>query len=456
LQEGDRCFSKGDYACAKTKYAEAFDSASGKDKQVVEIKLSRANWCAERITLANQAYNEENYQSAKEYYQSVLDSNPDDLFAKSQLERCTNVLTTLSVSKDSLSFTPKGGKSQQISVQTNAEAYSVDSLPSWCTVQTDKDYFVITCSANSGTTARRAYFTVIAGGKTLRVHVSQAATTLSVSSGNIFFTPGGGYSGRISVQTNADTYSVDSLPSWCTVRTDKDYFVITCSPNHTYRSRSDCFKVVAGNKEAEITVSQSHTNILSNFNNPKGDVSGWGVTLGVANSDRGNSNSHTGGQIGLRFEPLYKYGFGLNAGLNLGFYSYDYDKSIDVDVDVDADVDDYDLRVVELILNFNAGLEYRLNFSRWFNVYLYGGTSFDLSDSSFYVKETQDSYEGADGTVRFFKYVDLGAGFRIDQLQFNAIGSILWDSFDKSFKFSDFYSRPQKVVFSVSYMFLID
>jgi hypothetical protein len=467
LQEGDSCLSKGDYACAKTKYTEAFNSASGKDKQMVEIKLNRANWCAEHIALANQAYNNKNYTSAKGNYQSVLDSNPDDSYAKSQLERCNNALTTLSVSKDSISFSSEGGKGEQISVQTNADTYSVNILPSWCTVQTDKGYFVITCSANSGTTARSGYVTVTAGDKTVRVNVSQAgktppppATTLSVSIDSISFPSEGGKSEQISVQGNAGTYSVDILPSWCTVQTYNDYFVITCSANNSYRSRSGWFWVVVGNQAVEIIVNQagvsqsqtttsksntttSRTNNSSCFNCPKGDISSWGLTFGYAEMNYEYANRQPGFQAGLRFEPLFKYGFGLNFGLNYESYNYDYGKYVDDDY--------YKFDVKKHILNFNAGLEYRLNFSKWFNVYVYGGTIFN------YCFALSGSYDvktyNADDPARFSKYVDWGVGLRINHLQFNVIESNLWDSFDETSNLSDFYSSPRKIVFSTSYMF---
>jgi len=49
LQEGDACFDAGDYACAITNYKSAMDVSSGQDKQKAEIKLSRANRCAENF-----------------------------------------------------------------------------------------------------------------------------------------------------------------------------------------------------------------------------------------------------------------------------------------------------------------------------------------------------------------------------------------------------------------------
>ena len=101
LQDGDRCFDNNDYDCAITHYNKAFKYATGKDKQIAEIKLTRAQWCAKHIKTANQAYNIKNYAVAKEEYQKVLDSNPKDSFAQSQIVKCDKATSTEPVSYQS-------------------------------------------------------------------------------------------------------------------------------------------------------------------------------------------------------------------------------------------------------------------------------------------------------------------------------------------------------------------
>ena len=85
IQDGDRCFDSGDYVCAINNYENAFKNATGRDKQIAEIKLTRAKWCAEHLKIANQAFSEKKYSTAKEEYQKVLDSNPQDSLAQSQI-----------------------------------------------------------------------------------------------------------------------------------------------------------------------------------------------------------------------------------------------------------------------------------------------------------------------------------------------------------------------------------
>jgi hypothetical protein len=263
-QDGDSCFDNGDYACAVTIYSEAFRLASGKDKQLAEIKLTRAKNCVEWTKSDNQSFTNGNYSAAKENYQKVLDSNPKDAYAKTQLEKCNNLLnppTTLSVSKENLSFSSSGG-GESITVNTNASSYSLNALPSWCTIQKYTGYFIVTCNVNLASTTRTGSFTVTAGDKSVRINVSQLGvqpkpeTTLSVAKGNLSFSSSGGNE-SITVTTNAGSYSLNVLPSWCTVQKYTGHFVIACSANSASTTRTGSFTVTAGDKSVRINVSQS-------------------------------------------------------------------------------------------------------------------------------------------------------------------------------------------------------
>ena len=416
LQDGDRCFDKGDYACAETKYNEAFKLASGTSKQKAEVNINRARRCAEFIRTANQAFNSKNYKVAKENYETVLKINPNDPYAKTQLEKCNNALnlsvtTTLSVSKDNLSFSPSGGKGS-ITVTTNASSYSVSALPSWCTVQKYTGSFEITCSANSGTATRTGSFTVTAGNRSLKVNVSQTGktsnnanteTTLRVKRESLSFFPAGGSSEPIRVYSNAGTYSVSSAPSWCSVQTYDGYFVVTCSANNSSQSRWGSLKVAAGGKELSISVSQRGTTNPTNstgkkkspprkpndcFNCPKDDPRLQGLSFGyvqkqwewTSNEGRakyGAWNEYDtyleGIQAGVRIEPLFKYGFGLNIGL---FYEYYSSKSSQQGAYTDVPAY-YNMHYSEHSFYLPLHLEYRLNFSKNFQLFVEGGPGID-------------------------------------------------------------------------------
>jgi hypothetical protein len=445
LQDGDRCFENSDYTCAITKYTEAFKSASGKDKQIVDIKREKAKNCAKWIKGANQAFTNKNYKAAKEKYQYVLDSNPKDEYAKSQMEKCNNMLnppTTLSVSKESLSFSSSGGN-QSITVTSNASSYLVNVLPSWCTIQKYAGYFVITCSVNSTSTTRSDYLTVSAGDKTVRISVSQSGkgkTTLTTSTQNISFTTSGGKA-LIDVKTNAGDFQITYLPSWCRVGNKySTWFSLECDANNKGRSRSDWFKVTADGKEVKIYVKQAGTNNSTTyksststekcFNCPKTKDT-WGLTLGYVQKKMDYFNLD-GVQFGLRVEPLFKYGFGLNTGILLEAYSNDIES---------ASYNDYESEFGQFALNIPLHLEYRLNFSKWFNIFVYGGAGLDVVTTS--------SFDNYAFPITF----DYGGGLRISHVQLNVGQSLYLGDFKNIKYFGENIKTCQKIVVSISYMF---
>jgi hypothetical protein len=422
LQDGDRCLDNADYTCAVTKYNEVFKSASGKDKQLAEIKLIKAKNCIEWIKIADQEFKNRRYREAKENYQKVFDSNPKDMYAKTQLKKCNNALNpyiTLSVSIANLLFSSSGG-SKNITVTTNAGSYSINALPSWCTIQKYAGYFVIACRANTGNAARTDYFTIHAGDKTVRINISQSGevqkqeTTLSVTKEILSFSSSGGRSEAITVYSNANTYSISDVPSWCSVQAYNGYFVVSCDAINSTQSRSDWFEVVAGDQEVKIYVNQAGSPHISTqsktrkyFNCPNTKYK-WGFSLGYVekkldhsimdydyNNDYYYYSKLEGVQIGLRFEPLFKYGFGLNTGIFYEHYAFNL-----FDEDYYGDYEEH-------VLSIPFHLEYRLNLSQYFNMFIYGGASADMiTDSIFENYSFQSSF-------------DYGGGIRIDHLQIN-------------------------------------
>jgi hypothetical protein len=80
--------------------------------------------------------------------------------------------------------------------------------------------------------------------------------TLSVSKKAVVFSSSGGQE-AISVVTQAESYTVGLLPSWCSVQKNEKHFVITCSENTSTAERTDIFTVSAGNKTEKINIRQS-------------------------------------------------------------------------------------------------------------------------------------------------------------------------------------------------------
>jgi hypothetical protein len=468
LQDGDRCFDDGDYACAVKKYNEAY-RLNGQNKQAIEIKLTRAKNCAEWIKSANQEFDSQNYKSAEENYQKVLDSNPKDVYAKTQLEKCNNALnppaTTLSVSKSNLSFS-SSGEDERITVTTNASSYSVQALPSWCTVWKYAGYFIVTCSANSGNATRTDYFTVTAGNKEVRINVSQTnktktetKITLTVSTQNVSFAAGFDKT-IIDVKTNADDYQITYLPSWCRVGDkNSDWFSLICEANNTNRSRSDWFKITAGNKEVRIDISQAgetstvsttgRTDIGNNtyrprkpfcFNCPNTGYK-WGFSAGYVEKrmydyDIGYGyNNLMGLQFGFKIEPLFKYGFGLHTGV---FYEFYYKP---IEQNYSDYYDTYTVDYMQHVINIPLHLEYRLNFSRYFNLFVYGGPSVDMIISNDF------------GSSSKHVLLDYGGGLRINHVQFNIGKSCIINNINDSRDFNGLLHNYKDLAASISYMF---
>jgi tetratricopeptide (TPR) repeat protein len=358
IQEGKTCFEEGKYACAETKYSEALKLASGKNKLTADKGLDKAKLCAKSIKAADQEFEKEDYKAAKEDYQIVLDTNPQDAYAKSRLEKCSELINpaNIKVSKETLSFSQSGG-SERIEVEiTNAGSYSVDALPSWCTKQEYEEYFVISCRENAGSTKRTDYFTVTAGNKKVRINVEQTGKTVN----------------------RAGT--------------------------------------------ATVTATQKPVRTRNCFNCP-GTRDNWGLTLGYADYDNAE-----GVLFGPKFEPLFKYGFGLNTGINFEARSY---KIYEI----------YEFEFDRYTINIPLHLEYRLNFSKWFNMFFYGGLGFNAvtdADFSDYLLPVTFEY---------------GGGFRISHIQFG-IGKSLYIG---DFKYIDYFGQYnytyQNYAVSISYMF---
>jgi hypothetical protein len=558
LEDGDRCFDDGDYACAIEKYNVAFKSSTGKNKQIAEMYLGRARNCAEWLTAADLAFDNEDLTEAEEIYKKILDSNPKDANVKKRLENCC---ATLSVSKTNLSFSSTGGNESVTVTTTNTETYSVHAVPEWSKVEKFVDNFVITCDPNTGTATRRHHFTVAAGDKTERIYISQTGrdqTTLTVSHENLLFPPAGGeqritvmtnattysvnglpswctvqkYTGyfivncvpnsesaerignfmitaddksvrinnrqsgktyspppqsssppnttlsvspykltfpssggaseQITVYTNASTYSVSSVPLWCTVQRDNSYFVVICKANSSDQNRSDWFKVTADGREAEVYVSQAgKTNASAQksnaqkskqdktdkcFNCPKDVHRPFGLSLGYVQKQwewttwertitydmwKDRRLYLEGLHVGVRVEPLFKYGFGLSTGLFCEYYQ-SLSPVLEGTYSDKSGKYDYRIKFSEHLLYVPLHFQYRLNFSKDFQIFAQAGPSVNYGTGAkftatvdgekepYYTETSVFRNQDLDFPVkRFNTSFDWSAGFRMNGLQLN-------------------------------------
>ena len=248
---------------APTGYAQSTTNSQSQFNRntMIQIKLRKAQECIDKG----------DYIGAKINLNGVLNLDKNNVKAKQLLVVCNNgiksvqpVSTTLSLSKTSLSFTALGGN-DKINIISSSNSYSVELLPSWCTVQKYSNYIVITCNSNPSISTRNDYFEVRAADKLVRVYINQVGkastsgavlTSLSLSNSSLSFTALGGNK-NINITTNSNSYTVELLPSWCTVKKYSDYFVITSNSNPSSSSRSDYFEVKAGDKSVRVNINQA-------------------------------------------------------------------------------------------------------------------------------------------------------------------------------------------------------
>lgn len=145
------------------------------------------------------------------------------------------------------------------------------------------------------------------------------------------------------------------------------------------------------------------------------DVDGAKEKVDVFGEDK-----YTNGiQAGFRIAPQFKYGFGLDLGL---YYEYYFDKS----EDMYDDGWEYNLKSEEHCLYLPIHLKYNLNFSKWFQLGVYGGIGLDYGLSGkIYARsdgETLDSFglydDGLD-MKRFNTSLEYGASLRINNFEIN-------------------------------------
>lgn len=191
--------------------------------------------------------------------------------------------------------------------------------------------------------------------------------------------------------------------------------------------------------------SSATTTKKRSFNAPKtSDM--WGISAGYVSKQwiktlptgeetkmglYDNSWLH-GIQLGIRFNPQFNYGFGLDMGL---YYEYYHNRSIQLTDIVDGKEFNYFRTFSEHVLRLPIHLEYRLNFSKGFQLFFFGGAAaeYTLSSSISYTEQGfKEPYlvdKNIYGTTipsskRYNASASFGGGFRFGIIQFN-VGSEL-------------------------------
>lgn len=445
IQQGHKCFNDGDYLCASQKYQEVLSSGSdpGNIRELIEITEA----CLTHLNFANQAFSEQDYKRAKYNYEQVIQHNPNDVFVISRIEICDNMLLPpieLSVSKSVLDF-ESTSEYQWVNVSTNADAYSVTDVPYWCNVSKYKDSFRISCNENPSSNSRSGYLTIKAGDVSKVIYINQKpkrTEILKLPLQNFSVSANGG---ELSINIESSSaYQIQRLPYWISVKNKfSSVFTLLIDNNSFSTSRNGSLEVVSGNKKMTIYIVQNAAPITKTstktkpskpikyrkkntcFNCPLSN-NNWGISAAYIMS---SLEDFEGFSIGLKYEPLFKYGFGLNTGLNLEFHQTDY-------------LDNYNYYYPQnefYAINLPLHLEYRLNFYKGFNIYGFGGVGLNLL--------TDDTLSD----IRVPLTLEYGIGIQIYKFQISVLqAERLSDISSDSFNSHDFYNR---MAFSLSFMF---
>ena len=133
----------------------------------------------------------------------------------------------------------------------------------------------------------------------------------------------------------------------------------------------------------------------------------------------GEDKYTNGIQAGIRIDPQFGYGLGMNTGL---YYEFYFDKS----EDMNEDGIEYHYRSEEHSLYLPVHLKYALNFSKWFQLALYGGIGLDYGVSGkIYLRsddetgDTRSLYDNELDIKRFNASLEYGAAVKINRIQLN-------------------------------------
>jgi len=275
---------------------------------------------------------------------------------------------------------------------------------------------------------------------TITVTQPKEATYIRVEGSNtVHFSPKGDTK-KIEIETDGDDWSFNK-PYWITnARKNGNTLTLECGKNYGSKNEDKVTFRSDNATPAYITVKQRGI-----FNSLKDDGRLFGFSAGYVIKQWEWKDSEGSGkygiwegdklingiQAGVRIEPLFKYGFGLNTGL---FYEYYFATSKE-DTGTYRDMPgtyQFRSKYTEHSLHLPVHLEYRAHFHKQFQIFACGGASIDLglldkvtstdvNEENPYYAET-NFYGRADdglGHKRFNLSADVGAGFRINGVQLN-------------------------------------
>ncbi len=336
----------------------------------------------------------------------------------------------LSVSSENLIFSSSGG-TQTLTISTNGTWQIGTNTESWGHLTKNGNQLNVRIDKNTGKDARSDWFSVKSGNMEKKIRISQEGlpSSLSVSNENLNFSSYGG-SQNITVNSNRDWNVSVNTASWGHLSKYGNNLSVRVDQNKKKISRTDYFKLIADDKEVRVNISQSGR-YRRPFNHAVDNYVG-GISVGYIQKqweyNEGGEKTKIGVfeddkylqgiQAGIRIDPQFGAGFGMNTGI---FYEYCWAKS-------NNNYDEYgsyDLSYKEHGLYMPLHLKFTMNFSKWFQLSVYGGAGLNyVLSGKGYLDAGGDSHDWnvfkeEDDWKQFNTMLEYGASLRINAVQFD-------------------------------------
>ena len=165
-----------------------------------------------------------------------------------------------------VTLTEEEGASGKFNIQANRE-WSITDVPDWLELSDtrgtgDAEITVTATQRNYEDEPRSASLKVVSGAMQKNLHVKQANTYVTITSGStLSLKYSSGNTGKFFISTNG-SWKITEIPSWLKVSSaegsgDREITVTTKSSNLTEDERSATMKITVGLREAEVTVKQA-------------------------------------------------------------------------------------------------------------------------------------------------------------------------------------------------------
>lgn len=306
----------------------------------------------------------------------------------------------LSVNYETLYFDRNGG-SKVVTVNSNGNwALSRESSNMFSVNRTQNNLY-INCQPNNSINDRQDFFYVVSedNSKAVKVVVIQKGVTFHIDNQRLFFHNIKNETQSITVVSEVG-WSIDNPSKNINVQRHNNTITVTAAKNRSKERRTDYFYIVANGVSLRYKVEvKTDPDYSSTVFAPKtNDV--FAFTLGAINplSNPFIKAPTPGYSMGLKAEPLFENGLGLDIGLMANFYYQNQNNSLFY-----QGTNWRECFSLEIPLH----LEYRLNLSKWFNLFAYAGPSINVL---FPLAQSDDG-------VSLPVLVDVGAGLRFNRVQ---------------------------------------